>query len=311
VIHGFHDPRFEAIYARRQSRELGLPIEEAWQRTTWRRIFSHHNADLAVVAALYSAFVVLAIGVVVSLVGKGANLPTGLQIIFSTAVFGTVIEILRRTYDVAVKRLATMDLFTGEILSIMRVFAAGNIIGDFVRLYDKIEASKSAPVRTAPDGTPLPAEPLASGFADQSRKENYFSIFEKNSAELASLDPAVVNDITAFYTFLKSARDGTGALQLWEKPNYEIAAKEEDVIAIVYLCFVMLLHGKVALDRLIASPVNRAIVEDIFAGVQLQCFAFLEQVLALDDFRRPRIEQRRKGCVELRARYGYGFGPEK
>jgi hypothetical protein len=227
----------------------------------------------------------------------------GLQIIFSTAVFGTFIELLRRTYDTAIKRLASIDLFTSEILSIMRVFASANIIGDFVRLYVQIDTRKQASQsETDPNTGKGPV-----GFADSARREDYFTIFNKNVSDLASLDPAVVNDITAFYTFLKASRDATGAIQLWKSPEYEASAKKADIVAIIYLCFLMSVHGQLALDRLITSDVNRKIADDIFAGVMLQCFGFLGRIIPKDDFRWPRIDQRRGKCDQLRKDYNYDF----
>ena len=84
--------------------------------------------------------------------------------------------------------------------------------------------------------------------------------------------------------------------------------RKEDIVAIVYLCFLMTLHGKVALDRLITSKINRDIVDNIFAGVQLQCFYFLDKALPKTDFRSARIEQRRASCAELRQKHKFAFG---
>ncbi|WP_456761204.1 hypothetical protein [Bradyrhizobium sp. USDA 4011] len=99
---------------------------------------------------------------------------TGLQIIFGTAVFGTFIELLRRTYNAAIKRLATIDLFASEILSIMRVVASANIIGDFIRLYERIGVSENAPVQTANASTSAMEATGAVGFADSARNERLF-----------------------------------------------------------------------------------------------------------------------------------------
>jgi hypothetical protein len=226
-----------------------------------------------------------------------------LQIIFGTAVFGTFIELLRRTYDAALKRLATIDLFTSEILSIMRVFAAANIVGDFVRVYDRLQTPVQAP-------KPESKEEVSSeglGFADSARAEDYFTVFNANSTDLASLDPAVVNNITAFYTFLKASRDATGAIKLWRSSTYRIEDKKNDIIAIIYLCFLICVHGQQALEKLISSGSNRDIANDIFAGVMLQCFCFLHYVVPKSDYRRALIEKRRKKCEGLAASYQYNI----
>jgi hypothetical protein len=174
------------------------------------------------------------------------------------------------------------------------VFAAGNIVGQFVRLYDKI-------------GQDPPTQ--GEGLADAARGENYLSIFEASASDSGLLEPALVKDITAFYTFLKASRDATGALKLWEKP-YEAEMKQQDVITIVYLCFLLSVHGHLALKNLIWSSHNFTIAEDVLAGVLLQCFTFLHRVLPDDDFRKPRITQRRPLCVELKKKYCYKFGPD-
>jgi hypothetical protein len=203
MAYSFKDPRLAPIFARRQKARLGGTVEDTWERTTWHRILSRHNFDLAFVAVVYLAAIGSAIAVVVrfGLLNSPNTTGQGLQILFGAAVFGTFIELLRRTYDTAVKRLSTIDLFTSEILSIMRVFAAGNIVGEFVRLYDKVDSGDPDTGRSAPSGSQPSEKSLQSGFADSARKENYFSIFDKNSSDLGSLDPAVVNDITAFYHF--------------------------------------------------------------------------------------------------------------
>lgn len=311
----FKDDMLAAIVARKQSKQAREPIEKAWEPTKAARIISPYNLDLALVAVLYLAAIAVAVIVVIAFSQpsqgqSGQSQPVlgpGLPIIFGTAVFGTFIELLRRTYDTAIKRLSTADLFISEMLSFM-VMASGNIIGEFVRLYDKIGAGQTAKPPTLV-GSSAQGQALPSGFADAAGKENYFAIFDKNSSDLGALDPAVVNDITAFYTFLKAARDATGAMLLWDKPHYDPDMKKEDITSIIYHCFLMTLHGKLALDRLIASENNRSIVDDIFAGVQLQCFSFLDYVLPKDDFRRPRIGQRRDTFRSLRAKHDYDFGP--
>jgi hypothetical protein len=301
----FNDKKLEAIFLRLQTQQTGAPLEGAWERTTWRRILSGYNLDLGIAAVIYLFAVAAAIGVVVfsGVMHTQSGMGPGLQVIFGTAVFGTFIELLRRTYDSAIKRLATIDLFTSEILSIMRVIASANIIGDFVRLYDRLHT----PSQITPGVTTNEPGTGPAGFADSARKEDYFTIFGNNVSDLASLDPAVVNDITAFYTFLKASRDATGALQLWRAPDYELSKKKDDIVGIVYLCFLMCVHGQLALDNLITSAVNGRIAHDIFAGVKLQCFSFLDHVVPRTDFRWPRIEQRRSKCDELRRTYNYAL----
>ncbi|MHC2435916.1 glycoside hydrolase domain-containing protein [Bradyrhizobium sp. USDA 4451] len=299
----FNNIELQAIFDRKQTRRTGAPLEEAWQRTRWYWILSYHNIDLAIVAAAYLAAVLVAIVVVLSIEPAGGLGTTGLQIIFGTAVFGTFIELIRRIYDTAIRRMATVDLFTSEMLSILRVFAAANIIGDFALLYDRLAVED--PGNKEQEAKPLTTTSIPKGFADVARSENYFNMFENNSAELGALDPAVIHDVTAFYTFLKASRDATGAIRLWKETGYDAPSKKEDIVAIVYLCFLMTVHGQRALNSLVNSAENRKIIDDILSGVLLQCFSFLDYTLPPDDFRRSRLDQRRKACKHLRGIYGY------
>lgn len=303
MAHTFNNPALEAIFERKQHPREGAPLEDAWRRTRWYWIIGYHNLDLAVIGVAYLVALSIAIAFVLSIESSVNLATTGIQVILGTAVFGTFIELIRRIYDTAIKRMATVDLFTSEILSIFRVFTAANIIGDFVLLYDRL-VSKVPVSKEQIIATPIPTS-LPKGFADVARGENYFNIFENNSAELGALDPAVIHDVTAFYTFLRASRDATGALRLWKEPDYDITSKMEDIVSIVFLCFLMTVHGKRALDSLVYSSENRRIIDDILSGVLLQCFSFLDTTLRWDDFRRPRINQRSQVCARLRKDYGY------
>jgi hypothetical protein len=119
-------------------------------------------------------------------------------------------------------------IFTSEILSIFRVFAAANIVGYFVYLYDRIEHS----TKVGGSESPSPV-----GFADTARKENYFCIFERNSGELGTVDPSAVNDVTAFYAFLRAARDATRSIQLWKNPDYNSETMKADIIGVILFVF--------------------------------------------------------------------------
>jgi hypothetical protein len=288
------DDRLKAIVSRQQDKAKAAvgPLENKWIATSRLDVFQSHNVDLAMLLLVTLAGAVVAVAVVLKFesFSSATSSAVALQIIFGATIFGTTLELLRRTYETAVKRLATIDLFSIEILSIMRVFAAANIIGDFVYLYDKVVQRKpSRPL----DATDPRSNPAPVGWADS-----------------GTLDPSVINDVTAFYTFLRASRDATGALKLWKDPSYEVESMKADVIAIIYLCFLMAVHGSRALDELITSKHNVRIASDIVAGVQLQCFAFLDHVLLQDDFRRGRLEQRREECRKLRKDNGYLFGPE-
>ena len=310
MTYKFKNARLEEIYHRRQLAEPSqpplepqMPLEEAWKPTTWKWILSADNIDLLIIAGIYVVALALALAAIdIGARSKALGATAAFQLIFSAAVFGTFVELLRRLQDTAAKRLAIIGLFTSEMLSVLRIFAAANIMGHFVRLYDRIGDVQLA---AAPDDK---NSALPSGFADTARSENYFSTFDNNSADLGLLKPSVVNDITAFYTFFRASRDATGALKLWKEDYYTPAMKRDDIVAIIYLCFLMSVHGRRALGHIVI-PENRAIVDDIFAGVLLQCFAFLDFALAAEDFRKQRLNDRRASCADLQMQYRYEIGP--
>src|SRR5262249_963243 len=157
-----------------------------------------------------------------------------------------------------------------------------------VRLYDQFLRAEAghetfAAMSNAGTGEGKNPNPGPTGFADTARRENYFSIFEKNASDIGFLDPGLVNDVTAFYTFLKGSRDATLVMNRWSESHYDYAKKKEDIIGIIYLVFLMMVHGKRSLDRLLKSSGNERFAEDIIAGIMLQCFFFLDRVMSDTD----------------------------
>ena len=287
--------KLAAVITRKQNKPFGGPLEETWEPTSWRDMHARYNDDLSITALLYvGTFIASVFFGYEALSDKDKVIP----LLFSAALLGAFLELIRRTLDTAFKRLTMIDLFVAEIVSILRVFSAANIIGDFAAQYLRVSDATASHSSTESDS--------GIGFADSARKENYLTVFEKNSAELGALGSAVVNDVTAFWTFFKASRDATGAIANWAKANYSAQQKKEDLIAIIHLCFLMTLHGHEALKSLIPlnHKKNLEHAEDILAGVQLQCFMFLDAVLPIG---RARLNQRRERCEILARRYQYAF----
>jgi hypothetical protein len=282
----FNDKVLEAIFLRKHSEAGPGPVEKTWERATVKRIVSKHNLDLGILSV---AYLLVVIAVIWAVLYYFTDEDKAYQLLLGSAIFGVIVGLIGRTYDTALKRLSTVDLFISEMLSIGRVFVAANIIGEFVRIYDKLGGAE----RDGAAGYP-PDKARPSGFADAARRENYFSIFEKNCQELGTLDPAVIDDVAAFYTFLKAARDATGAMTLWKEPHYDTGMMKSDVTNTIYLCFLMMIHGRRALDRLIESKNNKEIANRIFLGVERQCFTFLDHKVGQQDFRRQYIDLRKE-----------------
>ena len=191
---------------------------------------------------------------------------------------GSLFALYKYLDNLAKNRLGAIDLIAGEIVGIGRVFAAANIIGGFIEQYQAT----------------LYGQATIRGFADSAGKESYYTMYERSTDGLGSISPALLEHIALFYTFLKGARDATGALRLWNA-RYPSSQKRVDIVNIIYLCFLQILNGRHALENLIDDQNQRTRSVDIFLGIELQCFAFLLLSISSDDYRFPGLEARVDG----------------
>lgn len=152
--------------------------------------------------------------------------------------------IVRLYWERANLRVGTADALASDILSIGRVFLAGDIIGDFARLSWNADSAGSAP--------------KPRGFADIARSENYFTVFEANLSEIRGLPVGPVSEVTAFYTMLKGSRDATGALAGWPHQGRSTQPKR-DVANIIYMCLLCAEHGRRAVAELMEDNFRRAL----------------------------------------------------
>lgn len=200
-----------------------------------------------------------------------------LSVIFGSAIFGGFVTIVAKLVETGQRRLATADLFISEIVSIGRVLVAVQVVPNFSKL--------------------LRDTSMLKGFADKARSENYAGIFDKNTANLGTLTSRTIDNVTAFYSFLRGSRDATQSLNLWSQVGYPEEQKKDDVLAIVFCCFFMAIHGRLALKALIekADEARLTFAQEIFHTLELQAFLLLVATLAADD---PRVNS-----VRLRSKY--------
>nr|WP_315401280.1 hypothetical protein [uncultured Duganella sp.] len=250
----------------------------------WRFIHSRHTWGVELVFALVLALFALTCWACFKR-GPKALAVTSLDdmgklvtILLSPLLFVTALQFL---YSTGVKRRGSVAMMRSEIVSIARLFAAANIVGDFIDLY-----SRSCYAR---DTSKL-------GFASVAGKESYMTVFDKNIEHLGSLHAVLLDHIAAFYSFLKASRDATGALANWNDA-YPTRRKLDDIVDIIYLCFLTMMHGHHAVNRLFekSDKARADLVKDVFTGLELQCYLFL--LLAVDkaDYR----------YAALTSRYGY------
>lgn len=182
------------------------------------------------------------------------------------------IALFQLLYTTGSKRRGAATMIIAEMTSIIRVYAAANIIGAFVQKYAHASQAINAEI---------------GGFVDVAREEDYLTIFDRNIEHLGAFPNPLIFHVTSFFTFLKAARDATGALSLWSAPPYPVAQKKADIVDIVYLCFMQMDHGYLALRDLMEKRDREALalIGNVTIGVSLQSYLFLLHVINVEDFR--------------------------
>jgi hypothetical protein len=112
-----------------------------------------------------------------------------------TALVGVGAAVMAWVYRTASVRLGVVDLFGSEITTLCRV---GTLVG-FIQHCTTAYGRKINP-RVKPDTSGAISNKFTSA-------EEYFPIFSGNSHDLEVLEAEVVQQVTAFYTYMKVVRD--------------------------------------------------------------------------------------------------------
>ena len=202
------------------------------------------------------------------------------------------IALFQILYTTGSKRRGAATMIIAEVTSIIRVYAAANIIGAFVQKYSHASQAINTEI---------------GGFVDVARKEDYLTIFDRNIEHLGAFPNPLIFHVTSFYTFLKAARDATGALSLWSAPHYPVAQKKADIVDIVYLCFMQMDHGYLALCDLMEKRDREALalIGNVTIGVSLQSYLFLLHVVTVEDFRYTALVSRLRTYRTYASNCGY------
>lgn len=201
---------------------------------------------------------------------------TGTYIGPAIPIYGAVIA---WTYLSGSSRLGIVDLFACEISTLCRV---GTIF----------DVGK----RHAEMGGSPPTHPVI--FVSQ---ENYFPVFENNSADLKLLEAIVVTNITEFYTYMKAMRDSQRRLAKLQKgmgKPTESASGAQDlswtaaVASAIYMLFLGFESARKAIKYLIEFEPTRAETVIVILLTELVCYAFLLKHFENDELRRSRLNLR-------------------
>jgi hypothetical protein len=191
------------------------------------------------------------------------------------SITGALLAGFLKLYDIGEKRLGTVDLFANDILSIIRVLSAKNTTESLVRHYEN---------------------PTLADYPDTARREDYLGLFGSCAKDLGFLPRTTIAQVTAFYTFLKAARDTRGTLSAINQTKtgqaeYVLDKEKQDILLnTMYLMFLCLEAGYYALLSLEDDKAEFAKYDPMLKRKLSQTSKFLKSVLPPDDPRRMRLE---------------------
>jgi|GEM_PF-1681629 len=208
---------------------------------------------------------------------------------FIGAIAAAGATIMAWAYQAGSKRLGVVDLFACEIVTLCRVGTVVEFIPNMLTQYNSIG---SAPEKPATSEHP----PQALRFNSD---ENYFPVFESNSKDLQILEADVVNNVTAFYTYMKATRDTLrqlGDLRLAAGPA---DAERKAVINVIFMVFLAYESARRVIDDLIEFEPTHAENEIVLLFTELPAFHFLRGIYAVggrfpDAIRAQRLQLRLK-----------------
>jgi hypothetical protein len=167
-------------------------------------------------------------------------------------------------YISASTRLGVVDLFACEIITICRVGLAFDMGKIYVEQYKQGPPSKQSGATVK--------------FVSE---EEYFPVFANNSKDLQLLESSVVNNITAFYTYMKAVRDALRRLQQTEMEKISQISPDLDyswhtnTFNVIYLLFLAHESGRKAIHELVEYEPTATEQKMVMLITELKCYSFL------------------------------------
>jgi hypothetical protein len=214
-------------------------------------------------------------------------------------IYGAV---LAWAYLSASARLGIVDLFACEISTLCRVGSVFDIGRRYMERYDAVPLEEEHTAEEKPTRAPTT-------FVSQ---EEYFPVFANNSKDLEQLESAIVNDITAFYTYMKATRDSQRNLaQIKPSPAAKAGPRTSDagteaktqanpepdpwhdaMANMIYVTFLAFESGRKAIEHLIEYEPTAAENKIVILLTELKCYSFLLGHFRQDQLRYSRLRQR-------------------
>jgi hypothetical protein len=195
------------------------------------------------------------------------------------AIVGAV---LAWAYQAGSARLGVVDLFACEVSTLCRIMSVLDAVRRMTENFDLCPDARSGAAND-------PA--TASRFTSQ---EEYFPVFENNTAALEALEARVVINITAFYTYMKAVRDSMRALaEMAPEPAAAASRWHAAARNAIYVMYLGLESARKAVDDLVEFDPEKAERKIVILLSELEAYRFLrEQFTDPKDSRYQRINLR-------------------
>src|SRR5262249_22531871 len=109
-------------------------------------------------------------------------------------------------------------------------------------------------------------------------EENYFPVFENNAEDLQVLEAHVIERITSFYTYMKTAKDYLRIrAQVEQVASTDGAIRErwnEVMTSLIYMLFLAYESARKAVDKLVGYEPDRVEYKITILLTELKCFQF-------------------------------------
>lgn len=283
-------------------------LRQGEESSTFERLGrSRHVADLRLIFAV-TLIIMIGASVIALLfcfghevLNNGAHITSArsgwdwLQLVFaavgdSGAFIGAVgavgCGVLAWTYQTGSARLGVVDLFACEIATLCRVAAVVDMVPRYTSLY---ETGPQA-ARAHNSNGDMPADP--GHFTSQ---ESYFPVFDSSVKDLQQLEADVVENVTAFYTYMKVMRDSLRKLaDIPPAANGASDSWHRAICNVIYMQFLGLESARKAIEGLVEYEPTKA--EDVFTILlsELRAYGFLREQFT-DELKRRLLQAREQG----------------
>ena len=220
-------------------------------------------------------------------------------IVLLFSVVALVAAAVSWAYQTGSARLGVVDLFAREISTLCTVAAVNDTINRHVEQF-----------RHGPNPETLITTHDAAGRPFTSQ-ESYFPVFENNAGDLETLEARVVEDITAFYTYMKAARDSMRVLAVTKPiPSDLLPSSQEEAAPsgswreaarnVIYMLYLGLENGRHAVSQLVEFEPEQDEVIAIILLNELVAYCFLmNQFPDPGNLYHARIAKRKAEYLEL------------